>query len=150
MPMRSDTPDDKAAFWETIRCQIPAYVGWLRFQFKAPEHLRIDSRTGVDAYKHKELLSEIATLAPEMRLLALIDNAIMPTLLGSDRWTGTAEQLSMALCTSAYGFEAKHLLDWPNACGTYLGRLRSKYPDRFLHACKGDARVRTWTILPAA
>jgi hypothetical protein len=76
-------------------------------------------------------------LAPETRLLVLIDEVIFtPMAVGAGRtvpeeiWNGTAEQLESRLGLSDFGHEARRLLNWPNAAGTYLGRLAAKHPDR--------------------
>lgn len=141
MPMASSTPEEKAAFWAQIQAQIPAYVGWLRYTFKAPDGFKIDTRTGVVPYKHPELLAEISELAPENRLLSLIEAAILSK---DPVWCGTSEEISKTLCNSEFGFEARNLLDWPNATGSYMGRLIKKHPKRiFYRKCK-DTRI--WRI----
>jgi hypothetical protein len=141
MPMEARTPEDKALFWATILSQIPAYVGWLRHEFKIPADFNVDSRTCVVPFKHPELLREISNLLPENHLLELADNAI---LCDEQQWKGTAERLTSILCSSPYGFEARRLLDWSNAAGTYLGRLHKRYPKRVYPSRESNSRE--WVI----
>src|SRR5260370_27196350 len=84
-----------------------------------------------------QLLAALDALAPETRLLVLIDEVLFtPQTVGAGRsvpdeiWQGTAEQLESLLGLSNFGHEAQRLLSWPNAAGTYLGRLAAKHPDR--------------------
>jgi hypothetical protein len=128
MPMPTNTPDEKSAFWQAIIAQVPAYLHWLRNEFQIPLDLS-DPRTGIYAFKHPHLVQALNELAPEFRLLILIDNAIFRTS-ESPIWEGTAEDLHYYLCESPYKIEAKALLAGPNATGTYLGRLEKRYPNR--------------------
>ena len=58
----------------------------------------------------------------------------------------TAEELESQLTISHMGFEAKRLFSWTNACGTYLGRLATKRPDRIER--KSNSQRREWLIKP--
>lgn len=143
MPMPANTDDERNALWDVIMDQLTAFMAWLRFVYVIPEHCKFP-RTGVKAYKHPVLLEAISALSPEDNLLTLIDDAIFS---GNDLedWTGTANQLTKDLCQSSYSFEAKAVLSWSNACGTYLGRLAKKHPDRFIPIKKDY--YRGWRIV---
>ena len=85
-------------------------------------------------------------MSPETKLLAIIDTELFGGCQMS--WTGTAEQLEKALCQSELGYEARKLLNWSNATGTYLGRLAKRYPERFTY--KKTTVLRQWTLRPAS
>jgi len=96
----------------------------------------------VTHYHHPELLEAIDGLSPETKLLAIIDTELFR--VGQTSWTGTAEQLEKTLCQSELGHEARRLLNWSNAVGTYLGRLAKRYPERFEY--KKTTLSRQWTL----
>ena len=62
-------------------------------------------------------------------------------------WSGTAEDLQIKLTAdNDYSYDARKLLSWSNAAGTYLGRLAKKYPSRF--SLTRTQTSRSWTIEP--
>ena len=94
------------------------------------------------------MFEEISQLAPEMKLLNLIDRCVFPedgfTL--NDEYTMTAYELENKLQANAETkYDANKLLTWNLACGTYLGRLANKYPERV----KSDrsAGQRKWKLI---
>jgi hypothetical protein len=101
-------------------------------------------RYGMKTWHHPELLVALDALAPETRLLSLIEEVLFTdheNELGSGHvvtrsrtkasWEGTAEELERLLRDHpVFGYEAQKLLNWPTACGTYLGRLAKKHPIR--------------------
>jgi hypothetical protein len=46
--------------------------------------------------------------------------------------------------SSGHGYEARQVLSWANACGTYLGRLAKNRPDRVKQERSADRR--SWRI----
>ena len=97
-------------------------------------------------------MMRLGELAPETRLMQLIDaeifraiNGIVPTL----PWEGTALDLEkrLTISTSDVSHQARALLGWQGAIGTYLGRLRKLYPNRFSHI-RHHGQTPVWTILP--
>jgi hypothetical protein len=98
------------------------------------------------------LLLALDALAPETRLLSLIDEVLFTDhendygyfktrSTAKDSWEGTAEELERLLRDhSAFGYEAQKLFNWPTACGTYLGRLARKHPRRVESERSSDAR----------
>jgi hypothetical protein len=108
----------------------------------------------VKHYHHPEIVRMLNEVAPEFRLLALIDatlfaptDAGLPVVgEGLPEWTGTAEALQAILTgmSSGHGYEARQVLSWANACGTYLGRLAKNRPDRVKQERSADRR--SWRI----
>jgi hypothetical protein len=126
--MPDESQEDRSALEEQIKSEIPAFLGWLRYGFVVPEGCSF-RRTGVQAYKNPELMSIIQASSPEDKLLTVIDDALFADNDYED-WQGTANQLSKELCEGPFRHEAKALLNWTNAAGTYLGRLAARHPDR--------------------
>ena len=143
MPMPTHTDAQKAAFWNALLAELPACLWWLE-QLVIPAELRCE-RFGITHYHHPELLSAIETLAPETRLLALIDAELFTSPVNSG-WEGTADELERRLMNGQSSHNARRLLDWNNAIGTYLGRIAKKHPDRI--SASRTAEKRMWQIMP--
>ncbi len=146
MPMPTATPEQREAFWNALVGELPAFLHHID-TFSIPERL-VSQRFGITHYHHPELLGKLDDLSPEFKLLSIIDDHL---LRGADVWRGKASDLERAITDSAcpYSHEARRLLTWPTACGTYLGRLRRRHPERFVKAQIGNERERVWTISPA-
>jgi hypothetical protein len=99
----------------------------------------------VTHYHHPHLLEALDGMSPEMRLLELIDAEIFGDS-GRDQWRGTAFDLESELKheDSRCRYEARQLLTWGNAVGTYLGRLMKKHPRRFSYDRSNHSRE--WVI----
>lgn len=128
---------DRIKNWSSLVRELPAFCHFLD-RYTIPHKLR-DSRYGCKAYQHQELLDALSDLAPETRLMNLIDE-IIPAK--DFPWTGSAEDLEQTLRNSRFCFAVDRLLGFPGACGTYLGRLRKS--GRVLSAVN-TGRTR-WTI----
>ena len=125
-------------------------IGW-----QIPEDLR-HGRFGFKTWQHPELLAALDALAPETRLLSLIDEIIfadeplgaggMKVLGRKSPWQGTAEELERRLLNSSFEHEVRKLLSWPTACGTYLGRLEHSRKNR-VRSDRSSAK-RGWIIYP--
>lgn len=152
MPMPTKEQAEQEAFWQTLVSELPAFIYFLD-RYKIPENLR-DGRFGIKTWHHPKLLAALDTLAPETRLRALVDEVIFRDafLDGTDTkiakapiiWKGTSEQLERRLLASDFKTEAQRLLSFPNATGTYLGRLAAK-PTARVEADRG-ANYRGWII----
>lgn len=129
MPMPTDTPEQKAAFRRQLVAEVPAFLDFLT-HWEIPVHLK-NNRFGIATYHHPDLLEKVAELAPEQRLLALIDQC--PTLfpIGGE-WRGTALKLEQELTDNVWPLhhQGRTLLQHQNTCGTLLGRLASQQPGR--------------------
>ena len=145
MPMPTRTPEQRKVFWAALEAEIPYFLHKVE-TFSVTEDIA-DDRMGVAFYHHPELLAKIADLSPEAKLLSIIDNHLLSSGV---RWTGKAVDLEKALMDSSctYSYEARKLFSFNTACGTYLGRLRQRYPERFEYKQIGDERERIWTIVP--
>lgn len=145
MPMPTATPDEREVFWNTLVTELPGLLHHIE-AFVIPTDL-VSQRFGIVHYQHPELLAKLDDLSPEFKLLAIVDNHL---LTGGQTWQGKASDLERAVTDSGcpYYYEARKLLSWPTACGTYLGRLRRRHPARFIHALSGAERERVWTIHP--
>ncbi len=143
MPMPTATLGQRKAFWETLIDELPAFLHYLT-QWKIPKALSSE-RFGVTHFHHPEILQAIDNLAPEFRLLRLIDDELFQTD-AAGVWEGSAEQLERRLCAddSRCRNEARKLFTYNTACGVYLGRLAKRQPERFAseHTRKGNQ----WTI----
>jgi hypothetical protein len=155
MPMSTATAAERAAFWEKIVSQVPAMLAEL-VKMEIPAEMRSE-RFGVKVYHNPEILRILDDLAPETRLLDLLDAVLFTeSMLGAlggvavkakELHDGTAAEIEKLL-TGSGGFEheARRLLAWSGACGTYLARLAKQRPERVQQRRTADARL--WRILP--
>ncbi len=70
VPMPCEKPRDREAFWEGVKKEIPAFVYFLQ-NFEIPVGLE-DSRFGISAFHHPDLVSTVKDMSPETQLLELI------------------------------------------------------------------------------
>jgi len=120
MPMPTTTLAERKAFWTRLMDELPAFLCFLT-QFQVPDELSCP-RFGIKHYHHPKLLEAMGSLAPERRLMELIESELLSL---EDNWEGTASELERQLTSSkcAMSHEARRLLYYSTACGTYLGRL---------------------------
>jgi hypothetical protein len=145
MPMPTATDEERSLFMAALKSELPHFADFL-FKWQIPADL-ISQRYGITHYQHPEILTALGTLAPETRLLELIDTELFGSLAPGS-WEGTASELERKLTSdnSSVKREASKLFSFPTACGTYLGRLQKIYPERFESAhCRTGNR---WTIDP--
>ena len=150
MPMSTETLEEREAFWHALVSELPAFLHFL-LDWELPKEIR-HARYGMKTWHHPELLLALDTLAPETRLLSLIDEVLFADhefhhgclnakSKAKDSREGTAEELERLLrADPTFGYEAQKLFSWPTACGTYLGRLAKKYPKRVQSDRSSDAR----------
>lgn len=145
LPMPTGTLEERRAFWAVLLSELPAFVEFLQ-GWEIPPHLR-GQRFGVRHFHHPDLLQTLDGLAPETQLLDLIDAELFSTPVPSE-WEGKAEDLEKLLIGNDSGsaYAARRLLGFRAACGTYLGRLASKRPERIeRRVLKGYS---VWNIQP--
>jgi hypothetical protein len=129
MPMETETIEGRKLFWQKLTSEIPAFLHFIT-TWNIPNSLRCQ-RFGISSYLHPELLSAIDTMAPETRLLSLLDEVLFEDLsLGQTSIELSSIEVERRLTSSKVAYEAKKILSWNNACGSYLGRLAIKKPDR--------------------
>jgi hypothetical protein len=150
MPMPTETLEQREHFWQTLVSELPAFLHFL-LEWEMPQGIR-HPRYGMKTWHHPELLVALDALAPETRLLSLIDEVLftdredndghfIARSRAKDSWQGTAEELESLLRSHpTYGYEAQKLFSWPTACGTYLGRLAKRFPKRVESDRSSDAR----------
>jgi len=152
LPMPTSTGAEQAAFRARVEAEVPAMLAEL-LGWDVPADMRSE-RYGVKHYHQPDILATLNEMAPEFRLLALLDAVLFaPGVCGPvpgtprDEYAWTAEALESALTSTYSGceHEARRLLSWSGACGTYLGRLARKRPDRVVSA--RTATSRAWRIL---
>jgi hypothetical protein len=149
MPMPTESPEERKAFWEALVAEVPAFLFGL-IHWPIPESLR-DGRFGVKTFHHPELLQKVGQLQPEYRLLALIDSSNRLFECLSTEWTGTALNLEAILTDKDWslGQQGRNLLTYQNTCGTLLGRLASQKPDRVSKEKEVNGHT-VWKITKAA
>lgn len=147
MPMPTATLEQRKLFWAKLVSELPAFLHFLT-QWEIPSEL-VNERFGITHFHHPEILAAIDSLAPEFRLLRLIDEELFQRG-EAGAWDGSAEQLERELCGegSKCRNEARKLFTFNTACGVYLARLSKKFPARFERI--RSAEQRTWTIHPPA
>ena len=146
MPMPTGTLEERRAFWARLVSELPAFVDFLRgFAIPANLHSR---RFGVTHFHHPDLLRTLDDLAPENQLLELLDGELFVGPL-PEPWEGKAGELETRLTggDSGTAYSARRLLAFRAACGTYLGRLALKHPERIARRMSEGHSV--WTIQPA-
>jgi len=123
MPMTTDTPELMECFWNTLVSELPAFMHFLE-NWTIPAEIA-DSRYGVRAFQHLEIVEKLDETTPENRLLEMIDGDIFPGRYNREPWTGTAAELSRRLQREGSNCcdEARRMFNWGGACGSYLGRL---------------------------
>lgn len=150
MPMPTETPEERAAFQTQIRAELPAYVYYL-LKMEIPKDLRT-ARYGVRTFQHHELLKELNEIAPEYRLLELVDQCLFrsssrrgpgeTSYVRLDEWRGSATELESLLRHPGNDLrdQVNKLLYASNTCGNYLSRLADKEPDRVKASTVNGAR----------
>jgi len=151
MPMKTGTVDAETEFWERLVSELPAFLDHID-HYVVPAELQ-DSRYGIVAYQHPEIVDKIQDTAPEIKLLEIIDGGLWSGQDNPRAWDGTAAQLEKKLTreNGQVSYEARRLLSWNNAAGTYLARLRDSKAEQ----AQGRVQSRkvngntVWTIAPA-
>ncbi len=144
MPMPTQTPDEREAFSDALKAELPAFLHHVCSQ-PIPAAL-VSQRFGVKHFHHPEILESLSEMSPELRLLNIIDVEIFGGPI-ADPWSGSALELEHTLTTGTRGAEARKLLSWDNATGTYLGRLKNKAGKTRVDFSR-NKHSRVWTIQP--
>lgn len=126
MPMNTSKNEDRIKFWQIIKEELPAFAHYLT-TLKIPED-KISERYGVLHYHNEYILNEISQLAPENKLLDLIDICLFKDdFTKTNEFELTARDLEVQLINNANTkYDAQKLLSHVTTCGTYLGRLAKK------------------------
>ncbi|MBA2742845.1 MAG: hypothetical protein H0U43_00765 [Chthoniobacterales bacterium] len=145
MPMPTATLEQRKLFWGTLLGELPAFLYFLT-QWRIPAGLSCP-RFGVKHYHHPTLLEAMGSLAPEVRLLELIDAELFG-FSEQTPWEGTALELQRLLTGSdcAMNHEARKLFYYNSACGTYMARLRRDHGERV--SSRNTKTGTIWKIQP--
>ena len=148
MPMPTSTAQEQAAFKAVLVAELPAFVHFLE-SWEIPEELK-SPRFGIIHYHHPDLIRELDQIAPEFKLLEMIEETLFDTPLSCNDWEGKSEELARILKQkeSPCGYEARRLLENTGRCGTYLGRLQKKHPTRISFRTVNGYKI--WTICKPA
>ena len=139
-PMPVSTSDEWSRFIAALRREMPAFVHYLLGHTVEPE-LRSD-RYGVIAWHHPEVAKAIEEMSPEAHLALLV----IRWLGTRSCWKGSSDDLRSELLKDFGADDARKLLSWQGACGTYLGRLakNTRPPLKVLE--NRTAHKREWII----
>ncbi|MGZ5568160.1 MAG: hypothetical protein ACXWKG_14200, partial [Limisphaerales bacterium] len=131
--------------WGKFMEEVPTIRTWLLRAFKKVPREWLDDRCGVSYYHHPDIQEALCSLAPEHRLLQLIDYVYFdtaPLVQLTDRKAYDLETELQNKAPNQTGAISRHM----NWCGNYLGRLiRDKNPR--ISKRKVDGYT-LWTIKP--
>ena len=140
MPMKSDSPRSRVEFWDGVRAEIPHFLHFIE-NYEIPEDLQ-ESRFGVKAFQHPELVEILKEMTHENRLMALMEIIVIPE---NGSWKGTLEELETALYEdSTFKRQIEKLLYYPTALLTYIRRLQKAMTER-VRAYKSNNK-RGWEL----
>jgi hypothetical protein len=146
LPMPAHTLEEKAAFWQALVSEVPAFLHWLE-SWQIPEELR-EARCGVTFYHHPALVEGLQTLAPESQLWQhILDAAESFQIQFPAKLTAAEVQRIITAPDADHCHAARSLLNWPAACGAYLARLAHSHPERVRKAGKLHG-IERWELLP--
>ncbi len=139
-PLPADGPGDWERLLTAIAAELPAFLHLL-LRHAVPPDLH-SNRYGVIHWHHPDITRALEELSPEAHLAQLILRWMHAT-----SWRGTAEALRSALLDDDdTRRDARDLLRWPNACGTYLSRLaKCPRPPLRVEACR-QTHQREWHL----
>lgn len=127
---------------EELTAELPGFIAFVR-DYRIPERMK-SQRYGMIAYQEPSLLKDLMELAPEWKLLSIIDSLGIWEY-GQSEWSGTASALEELLRSRDKTGMVKDLCWFSTACGVFLKSISVGMPDRV--SCSrihGGARI--WTI----
>lgn len=143
LPMRT-TAERSAAFRQYL-AEIPAYLHWLLHEWEIPSHLKDPARYNIATFHHPILAESLDGLSPQAELLELLESCYAEKLEAGISIEATHSDIEAAL-RNHDARRADRLLSWRNACGSYLGKLAKKHPDRV--SARSNGTKRWWVIMP--
>ena len=143
MPVATNA--ERSAFRNQLVEEIPAFLHFLLHEWDAPEDCADPRRYNVRSFHHPVLADSLESFSPEAHLLDLLDAVFADELTGHEGIELAAKEIEERL--RAYDpRQTDKLFTFRNACGTYLGRLAAKHPERMEYIRTKDSR--SWRILP--
>ena len=153
MPMPTDTPAERKAFWERLVKELPHFVHFLQ-HWEIPADLQ-SSRFGITHFHHPDIAALLFKASPENRLMEMIDQSLFSGCRLAPGGASiqepiekTARELQESLERGCAGDDARHLLRYGNSCGTYLGKLARSPQARHRISSRTVQGDTVWTILP--
>jgi hypothetical protein len=147
MPMDTSDFEKREAFNEAWEAELPAFMWFLEHEWAIPAEIK-GGRCGMQAFQHPDIAHALNEGASETHLLELIDQTLFEAR--TEPWMGKANELeSLLYANPSILNQLRRLLTWPNAMGTFLGKLRRDYPGRIEHGPDYSAKHR-WIIRPPA
>lgn len=143
-PFGKDDLKSRQSYRQRLTDELPAFLAFLR-SWRVPERFQ-NQRCGVIAHQDAELMRDLHALAPESTLWELINKHFI-WKDGVTTWSGSASELKTILVEKDKSGQSARLLEWVSACGTYLGRLEKKYPDR-ISKLRHEEWHHEWFIKP--
>lgn len=144
-PLPMNTTVERTAARICLAAEIPAYLHWLLHEWEIPKNLRDPKRYNIATFHHPELAESLDALSPQVELLELLELCYHGKLNAGIPVEATHSEIEVALRNHDQR-RADRLLSWRNACGSYLGKLAKKYPNRVVH--RSDGTRRWWVINP--
>jgi hypothetical protein len=127
-PMPTATPEERRVFMTALQSEAP---GWL---YALSKRANIgdfgDSRQMVTGWQDDSLLDAMGNMSSEAALLEILD--MLKPWQSQNYIEVTASELESTLTSfdSPVKNKASKLLSWNNACGSLLGHLSKRYPER--------------------
>jgi hypothetical protein len=144
-PMPMATDDQKNVFWTALLAELPAFLHFLLFELETPPDIA-DERYGVRSFLHPTLVEALGDLAPEQRLMELIDLGLFRHRI--DPWEGTAAELQAELTRhdAPTTHEARRLFSYAGSVGHLLRALRQRHPAKISYRTVRGTGM--WTLVP--
>jgi len=144
-PMPVSSTAEKVEFRRQLHAEIPAFLHWLMAEYAIPAIYADPRRYNVKTFHHPVLKESLESLSPESDLLDMIDSALADDFRRMEIVEMKSAELERRL-RSFHTRRAEKILSFRNACGTYLGRLAKKRPERVKSHRTEDDRL--WRIHP--
>jgi hypothetical protein len=145
LPMPAQTDEERKAFIDRIKSELPAFVHHLINLKVAEEHQALSTeggrRYGFKGYQNPEILEAINGLSPEHQLLELIDEAFSGK---EESWTAKASWIETVIRLE-FRDQAAKLFYHSRVCATLLDRLATKEKERVSWGW-GHGKVKIFTI----
>lgn len=144
-PLPNTTTEERIASRNQYVAEIPAYLHWLIHEWEIPAEVADPDRYNVMTFHHPELAEALECFSPEGELLDLIDLAFADQFIAGVTIEKTHAEIEDAL-RNRESRRADRLFSWRNACGSYLGKLAKKHPERIQSRSNGSRRW--WLLRP--
>jgi hypothetical protein len=137
LPELTDSMEDKIMLFKTsaapchdrdknialVEAELPAFLHQIESRDLSEAY---DDRQRLKCFWHPEVVEAVGLLSPERQLLELAHQlgVVHNAIASRGEWSGTAADLEALLTEQGpTQHQARRLLSWGGACGTFLGRL---------------------------